>query len=201
MAWSTTRRLPFTTYTPSAKRQRTIVKRTTRSLPVQKWATPETKQFITPGNLDNGLNEARISLPLAMTQGLAGDNFNGSKFRILRVRVYYDYSDLTPTSAIRMGLGMSKDPSVTSLFSTIPGQETTLPANYRSVTMLKEKMLKTDGSDHAGIWEWTGPLNVEMNDAGTLVRKNNLTLQINSESLGASLAASSRTRVEVMFSG
>jgi len=201
MAWSTTRRLPFTTYQPVAKRQRTMTKRTTRALPVKRWATPEIKQFISATTLTSTTNGAYISIPVAMSQGDSGNQFEGAKFRILKVRVYYDYSTLAPADSIRMGLGVPKDPSTQSIFTTTTGQANVLPANYFNVTMLKEKYLKTDGSDHAGYMEWTGPLNCEMTETGVTPLKNNLIFQVNSAGLGSSLASTTRTRIEVIFTG
>jgi len=201
MAWTTTRRLPFTTYTPTAKRRRTVAKSTSRSLPVRRYATPEIKQWVSAITLQSTTNGAYTSIPAAMSQGDDGNDFLGSKFRILRVRIYYDYSTLTPTDSIRMALGVPKDPSNTLILTTTTGQSQVLPSSYFTVTMLKEKYLKTDGSDAAGYMEWTGPLNVEKSETGGIVLKNNLIFQVNSSNLGTSLAASSRTRIEVMFTG
>ena len=201
MAWSTTRRLPLTTYQPVAKRQRTMVKRTTRTLPLKRNPTPEIKQWISAVNLTTTLNGAYVTIPTAMSQGDDGNDFIGSKFRVLRVRIYYDYSTVTVTDSIRMVLGVPKDPSQTAILTTTTGQSQVLPANYFATTILKEKYLKTDGSDHAGYMEWTGPLNVEMNEGGTIPLKNSLIFQVNSSGQGSLLGNSTRTRIEVLFTG
>jgi len=201
MAWSTTRRLPFTTYTPAAKRRRVTSRAVTRNLPVRQAAKPEIKQWISASTLPSATDGAYMSIPIYMTQGDDGNDFIGSKFRILRVRVYYDYTGLTITDSVRMVLGVPKDPNSTSILSTTAGQSQTLPSNYFNVTIFKEKYLKTDGSDHAGFLEWTGPLNVEMDQTGASPLKNNLFFQVNSTGNGAGLAVAQRTRIEVIFTG
>jgi len=100
-----------------------------------------------------------------------------------------------------MALGVPKDPSTLSILTTTTNQSQVLPANYFNVTILKEKYLKTDGSDYAGYMEWTGPLNVEMDQGGGTALKNNLIFQVNSTGLGLALSSSVRTRVEVLFTG
>jgi len=201
MVWSTTRRLPFTTYTPPAKRQRTMTRRTTRSLPVRRAAVPEVKQFISFSPLTSVTNGAYVSIPGIMTQGDDGQDFIGSKFRILRVRIYYDYSGVAAGTPIRLGLGVPKDVSTVSLFTTTANLSQILPSNHFNITMLKEKHLKTDSSDRTGIMEWTGPLNVEMDSGGANPLKNNLIFQANSDSNGVALAATTATRIEVLFTG
>jgi len=201
MAWSTTRRLPLSTYQPVAKRQRTLVRRPTRTLPVRRFAKPEIKQWISVAPLTDVINGAYVSIPVAMAQGDDGNDFLGAKFRILRVRIYYDYTTTTPTESIRMGLGVPKNPDTAELFPVTTGQSQVVPTSYFEYTMLKEKYLKTDGSDYAGMMEWTGPLNVEMNQQGTSPVRNNLLFQVNSPNEGTRLAASNRTRIEVLFTG
>ena len=190
------RRRLFPTPASSVKRRRVMTQtRIPRSL------QPEIKQFvnaITMGTV--GANTATLSIPIYMNQGNDGDEFLGSKFRILRVRVFFDYTDVTTTSGIRMALGIPKDPSATTVL-TNASDGTVVPHNMRQVTMLKEMFLKTDGSNLNGYMEWLGPLNVEMNDTGNTPLKNNLILQVNSIGVGALLAATARTRVEVLFTG
>jgi len=111
MAWFITRRLPLTTYQPVAKRQRIMVKRTTRILLLKRNPIPEIKQWISAVNLITTLNGAYVTIPIAMSQGDDGNDFIGFKFRVLRVRIYYDYSTVTVTDFIRMVLGVPKDPS------------------------------------------------------------------------------------------
>jgi len=135
-----------------------------------------------------------------MAQGNDGDQFIGSKFRIVRVRVYFDYSDITTTSGIRLSLGIPKNPSDGTILDTTTEGTLAVP-NMRRVTMLKDMFLKTDGSNLNGYMEWNGPLNVEMNDTGITPLKNNLILQINSEGQSTNIGSSTRTRVEVLFTG
>jgi len=190
------RRRLFTSPASAAKRRRVMTQ--TR---IPKAMQPELKQWVSFQNLNvSGVNAAFMSIPLFMNQGDDGDDFLGSKFRILRVRVYFDYTDVTTTSGIRLSLGIPKDPGNTTI-TDIGTAGTLIPHNYRQVTMLKEMFLKTDGSNLNGYMEWSGPLNVEMNSAGSSPLKNNLTLQINSDGVSSSISSLNRTRVEVMFTG
>jgi len=162
---------------------------------------PELKQWVSSVSMTtSGLNTCFMSIPQFMAQGDDGDDFLGSKYRIMRVRVYFDYSDVTLAGGLRLALGIPKDPSNTTFLDT-GTSGSLIPANMREVTMLKEMFLKTDGSNLNGYMEWNGPLNVEMNVTGSTPLKNNLILQINSEAAAASISSNTRTRVEVMFTG
>ena len=190
------RRRLFTSPASAAKRRRVM---TQTSIP--KSLQPELKQFVTStGLIATSTNAAVLSIPTSMSQGNDGDQFDGSKFRITRVRVFFDYSDVTTTSGIRLALGIPKDPSSTTILD-VGTSGTVIPHNMRQVTMLKQMFLKTDGSNLNGYMEWNGPLNIEMNDTGNSVLKNNLTLQINSDGVANDLSLNTRTRVEVMFTG
>jgi len=190
------RRRLFTSPAPSSKRRRV-----TTQTRIPKLMQPEIKQWVSFNSMTvSGTNAAIMSIPTFMSQGDGGDQFSGSKFRILRVRVYFDYTDVATTSGVRFGLGIPKDPSSSSLYD-ISSLGTMLPANLRQVTMLKEMFLKTDGSNLNGYMEWNGPLNVEMNSDGTAPLKNNLMLQIVSENVGTSIGSTTRARVEVLFTG
>jgi len=182
--------------TPSSSKRRKVMTQTS----IPKSLMPELKQFIRTGALSSIFNSAYTSVPVSMGAGTSGVAFLGSKFRIERVRVYYDYSGITVTEGIRMALGIPKDPSNLTILET-GANSTTLPANMRKVTILKERFLKTDGSDLNGFLEWKGPLNVEMDDAGAVALKNNLIFQVNSANAGSDLAASGVQAIEVLFTG
>jgi len=192
-----TRRRAFVTPTSTPKRRRVMTQAR-----ILKSMQPELKQFVSVFDLTStpGSNFCTASIPSIMSQGDDGDRYIGSKFRILRIRVYFDYTDVTITSGVRLQLGIPKDPTATTINAT-SGLGTTSPANYRQVTMLKDMFLKTDGSNLNSYMEWNGPLNVEMNDNGTSPLKNNLILQINSTGVGDELSTVARTRIEVMFTG
>ena len=190
------RRRALTQSGTSAKRRRVMTQ-----TKIPKALMPELKQFVSSVNLINTVNSAQCSIPLYMSQGNDGDQFLGSKFRILRVRLYFDYSDVTLTNGIRMVFGIPKDPSDTLLLTNLGSINTVEPANMRRVTILKEMFLKTDGSNLNGYMEWSGPINVEMNDTGISVLKNNFLVQINSDGVGLELASSQRARLEVLFTG
>jgi len=180
----------------STKRRRVM---TQTKLP--KALMPEMKQFVSSVSLTTGANTAYAVIPTLMASGTDGTQFVGSKFRIMRVRVYYDYTDVTITKGVRMVFGIPKDPSSAPLISTATSTNSILPINLRGGTLLKEKFLKTDNSDLNGYFEWSGPLNVEMSESGTFVFKNALIFQVNSDGVGAALALNTRTRIEVLFTG
>lgn len=162
---------------------------------------PELKQWVSAVTMTTvGTNSATMSIPAFMNQGDNGDNFIGSKFRILRVRVYFDYTDVTTTSGIRLALGIPKDITDNAILD-VGTSGTVIPHNMRRVTLLKEMFLKTDGSNLNGYMEWSGPLNIEMSDTGATPLKNDLHLQINSDGVASSIASNARTRVEVLFTG
>jgi len=190
------RRRLFTSSASAAKRRRVMTQ-----TKIPKALMPELKQFVTFSSLPSTANSAQVSIPSVMGQGDSGTAYDGSKFRIARVRVFFDYSDVTTTRGIRLALGIPKDPSDTTILSNLAGNCTSEPANMRQVTMLKEMFLKTDNSNLNGYMEWSGPLNVEMNASGTTPLKNNLIFQVNSDGVGALLANVQRTRIEVLFTG
>jgi len=190
------RRRLFTSPASAAKRRRVT---TQTRLP--KSMQPELKQWVSAVSLTSvGANTATMIIPQAMNQGNDGDQFLGSKFRIMRVRVYFDYTDVTTTSGIRLALGMPKDINDNVIMDT-GTSGTVIPLNMRRTTLLKEMFLKTDGSNLNGYMEWLGPLNIEMSDDGNSTLKNNLIVQINSDAVGATIASSARTRIEVLFTG
>ena len=191
-----TRRRSFAQSGTAAKRRRVMTQ-----TKIPKALMPELKQFVTSINLPSTVNSAQLSIPATMNQGDSGVSYDGSKFRIVRVRIYFDYSDVTTTRGIRLALGIPKDPSDTVILTNLGGFSIVEPANMRQVTMLKEMFLKTDNSNLNGYMEWNGPLNVEMNAAGSTPLKNNLIFQVNSDGVGALLANGTRTRIEVLFTG
>jgi len=190
------RRRLFTTPTSTVKRRKVMTQ--TR---IPKALQPELKQYVSSANMStSGLNSAYFSICGIMNQGDDGNDFLGSKMRILRVRVFFDYSDVATTSGIRLSLGVPKDPS--DILITDTGTSgTVVPHNMRTVTMLKEMFLKTDGSNLNGYMEWNGPLNCEFVAAGSTPVKNNLILQINSDGVASDISSNTRTRVEVLFTG
>jgi len=191
------RRRLFASPSPAAKRRRVMTQ--TRLVKLQQ---PELKQFVSSANLDTHVNgnAAHASIPDIMSQGNDGDQFVGSKYRILRVRIYFDYTDVTLTSGLRLALGIPKNPASTTILDT-SAQGTVIPHNMREVTILKEMFLKTDGSNLNGYMEWNGPLNVEMNSVGNVALRNNLILQINADGQAANIAVADRTRIEILFTG
>jgi len=109
------RRRLFSSPASAAKRRRV-----TTQTKLVKLQQPELKQFVSTANLDTHVNgnAAYASLPDIMSQGNDGNQFIGSKYRILRVRVYFDYTDVTLTSGLRLGLGIPKQPNDLTILDT-----------------------------------------------------------------------------------
>ena len=119
-----------------------------------------------------------------MNQGNDSDQFIGSKFRIQRIRVNYDLTTLTLTSGFRMMLVIPKDPNVSFATSGVPIFTTSDQVNTDEYTVLHDQLMSNDASLRAGTFDWVGPLNVEMNKAGTTCQRNNVHLFFFSDSAG-----------------
>ena len=177
--------------TPSrVKRQKTMGTMTRKSAPMKipKSLLPETKQIFRNLIATSDTDYAIESIPSFMNQGDGSDQFVGSKVRIQRVRVTYDFSGLSLTTGHRIMLVIPKDPSnfVTPVTSNIWHQIDT-----DQFTVLHDQIMSNDSSLRAGTFDWVGPLNVETNKNGTTPLRNNLTLVVFSDGQGANI----RTRV------
>lgn len=189
MSTPTAKRSLFQTPVRSRKRQRTMGKKQRTTMKIPKSLLPETKMY-SRVNLSNiALNAAFSSIPQDLTQGDNSDNFVGSKFRIQRIRVWYDFSQISLSSGLRVVAVIPKDPSAApvSVVTT-----STTPINTREFTVLHDMLLPDSVDTASGTFDITGPINVEMNNTGTSVFKNNLWLFV--------WAATTNTQLQDSFS-
>lgn len=175
MSTPTAKRSLFQTPVRSRKRQRTMGKKQRTTMKIPKSLLPETKMFF-QNTLNNiALNSAFTSVPQDLTQGDDGEDFTGSKFRVQRLRVFYDFSQVALGSGVRVAVVIPKDPTIApiTLFSS-----TISPINSREFTVLHDMLLPDSPDTAAGTFDITGPINVEMNNAGAAVYKNNIWIYV-----------------------
>jgi len=184
--------------TPSrAKRQKTMGTVTCKSAPMKipKSLLPETKQFTSSVvNEATGTDTCSDRIPIRMNQGNDSDQFIGSKFRIQRVRVHYDFTGLSLSRGHRIMLVIPKDPTGGSfpISSNVTNQVDT-----DEWTVLHDQLMSNDMGLRSGTFDWSGPLNVEMNKTGSTPVRNNLMLC--AFSAGNGVAMSARMGYSVWF--
>lgn len=188
---SSAKRSLFQTPTRSTKRRRTTPT-TKRSAPMRipRALMPEVKQYSATALTTAGANQARHNILTNMTQGTGSDQYLGSRIRMKRLRVHYDYSDLSLTHGVR-------------LLVVIPKQTTFgLPANQLSpidtneFTVLYDLLLPNDPSVLAGTFDVVGPINMEWDNANN-VKKNGI--HVIATSVGAGSGLASRTSLSMWF--
>jgi len=185
----TKRRLFGTPGTP--KRRKTTAKVVAR---IPKALLPEVKQY-SVGTLssDDGSSRAWTSIPVDMSQGDASSQFDGSKFRIAKIRVYYDYSHLAFTSGIRLVVVVPKD------VSTTPNIISKNAIDTNTTTVLYDRLMSPDPANLAGYFDITGPINVSMNTTGTACLRNAVHIHVYSAANGPALRTA--TAYAVWFTG
>lgn len=179
------KRALFTTPSRASKRRRTAAPRRQKPMRIPKALLPEMKQYTKSSLSASSTSYAYSSIPSDMGQGDDGDDFIGSNFRIARIRVYYDFSQISLTSGVRMALVIPKDPSTTSVNAIL---STTTPVDKTNFTILFDRLLPDSVDVAAGYFDWSGPLNVEMNKTGTTTLRNNVHLHVYASGVGASMA-------------
>lgn len=188
-----TKRQLFTTPTRSVRRRTKAKPRTVTRIP--RSMKPETKQYISGANFTNTTNEAYVSVPDAIQQGDNDNQFVGTKLRVLRLRVYYDFSQLSLTDAVRISVIIPKDPTATpSLLYNVD------PWPNNAYTVLHDMLLPDDPSVLAGTFDITGPINVQYSSGGITPLKNNIYIYLHSASNGASLANLSAVKYSLWYS-
>jgi len=118
-----------------------------------------------------------------MSQGDSSEQFIGSKFRLMRLRVNYDWSALTLIEAVRISVVIPKDPTTAPVLSSASRQWDTT-----AFTVLHDMLLPKDPAVAAGTFDVTGPINCEMNSTGTSPLRNNVYIYVHSGTNGAALA-------------
>lgn len=169
---------------PVSSRTRSKRARTT-TLP--KAAQKETKQKRIDGLSTSFADTCYESLPLSLTPGSGGNELIGSKLRIKRIRVNYDFTTTTGislTQGVRIALVIPKDPSSNPFVPSNRGFY-----DFNNITVLKERLLPLDNSKLAGTMDFWGPINIELDVNQSQVRKNNIFVHAYSVGNGAALAA------------
>jgi len=183
----TAKRALFQTPSRTAKRTKTMTTRRAATR-IPKSLMPEMKQFI-PGIalIATSTNAAWGSIPTSLTQGDNSANFDGSKFRIARIRVMYDFSTLvgSATEGVRISVVIPKDPTAGMSF---PANAHT-PWDTTSQTVLHEILLPRDLATSAGTFDVTGPINCELNSTGTTPLRNDVNVVAQSAFQGAPLTS------------
>lgn len=172
----------FTTPTRTPKRRRTASSKKSTTMKIPRSLLPETKQFIQTNSMSSVTNGAYQSIPGAMTQGDLGDDYTGSKFRIKRLRVYYDFTQLTLTDAVRISVVIPKVAG--SLGLPLVNVD---PWDTDSYTVLHDMLLPDAQECLAGTFDVTGPINVELNKTGLPTRNDIFVVAVSAGS-GAAIA-------------
>jgi len=125
----------------------------------------------------------------------------GSKVRIQRIRVTYDYSHFTPESAIRMSLVIPKTDSDAPVL-TVSCQ----PWDTQFFTVLKDMMIAPSAGsliqeNTQGFMDFVGPINVDYSVVGGTGRvlRNNVYLSIFAQGFAIEAAAIRSTSVSVWY--
>lgn len=186
---SSAKRSLFQTPTRSSKRTRRTTKSQSalaiskRNARILRALRPETKQY-RAFSLTNGFTNYAESAPsTSITQGTGDNQFIGNKFRISRLRVYYDFSQLTLTSGVRVVVYMPK----ASATSALPIASTTTPISTIDHTVLYDMLLPDAPETATGSFDVTGPINVETNAGGSAVWRNDLRIVVWSSGNGVAL--------------
>lgn len=127
-------------------------------------------------------NDCYSSIYTYMQQGDAGEHFSGSKFRMLRLRVMYDFSQITITSAVRMSVVIPKDPSTAPvLASAVNGWDT------QQYTVLFDRIVGDAAELLAGTFDVTGPITLEGTNDGITPLRNNVHVYFHSSGNGGAM--------------
>lgn len=177
----TKRRLDFSTPRSSKKGRAAPRMRVPRSL------LPEVKQYIRPAltNGPPGGTTASSLITTDMSQGDASNQFIGSKFRIKRIRVHYDFSDIASvTEGFRISVVLSKNASL-----AIPGLANSVsPWDTNQIRVLHDLQLSSALEHRAGTFDVTGPFLCTTNFAGTQPITNNIQVQARNFGKAADMA-------------
>lgn len=177
------KRALFTTPSRSTPKRRRITPQTRQVMRIPRSLLPETKQFIR-SILTGTTNTAYSSIYQDMSQGDDGTQFVGTKFRMLRLRVMYDFSQLSLTEGVRMSVVIPKNPSVVpSLLSAIT------PWDTQQYTVLFDRIVGDDTSLVTGTFDVKGPITLEGDSSGFTPLRNNVIVYFQSASSGANLAS------------
>lgn len=171
------------------RKMRTSYRRIPRSL------LPEMKQFLSLTSF-SVLNADCATQKVAgsIAQGDGGNQFIGSKIRGYRLRILYDYSNLTLTDAVRLSVVIPKDPGATAFVNDVVE-----PWESNDFTVLYDTVLANDPSQLSGIVDITGPWNIEYSVNPAIVRRNDIAVVVFSAGAATNLASSSNIRYTLWY--
>lgn len=178
------KRALFTTPSRSTSKRRRITPQSRTVMRVPRALLPETKQFRSTGLIiPSTTDSAYHSIYAAMAQAVGGNQFVGSKFRMLRLRVMYDLSQLSLTEGLRISVVIPKNPSTTpSLSSAVD------PWDTQQYTVLFDRLLGDDTSLVTGTFDVKGPITLEGDTSGVTCLRNNVYVFFYSAGNGAAIA-------------
>lgn len=168
----TKRYLVSTGYYPPSKKARYQSRPAMR---IPRSLLPEMKQYTKSFLTQGTATTAQSYIPQDMAQGDGSNEFVGHKFRVMRLRVHYDFSDaVVTTGGIRIVVYIPKNPSEL----TFPIGNNVSPIDTTRYTVLKDLQLPGDPSRLAGWFDVKGPINVELDLTGSVLRKNALGINV-----------------------
>lgn len=188
------KRALFTTPARPTKRRRAPQRTRKAPMRVPKYLLPETKQFVQTAALTSTTDYAYQFVPEAMTQGDSGAEFIGSKFRMKRMRFFYDFTQLTLTDAVRITVIIPKFPGTVNAPTS-----SVMPHNTNGVAVLFDRLLPDAQECLAGTFDIVGPVNVEMDNTGAVTVRNQIQIYVYSTGQGANLAPISTFRYCIWY--
>lgn len=142
----------------------------------------EMKTFEKTDLTGSSTSYAYSSIATDMTQGDGGNQFIGSKFRLMSLKIKYDFSSVTLQSGVRIAIVIPKIPSaIPYLGSSIDNWDA------HSITVLKDILLPNDSALKCGIVDLKGPINIELDVSGSSPLKNNVYIFVYSLNNGSLL--------------
>lgn len=142
---------------------------------------PETKQFTKSALTSSLTSNAYSTIGADITQGDSSAQIIGSKFRIKRLRVMYNFNSVTQPS--RIVVYISKRPSQSP--SVVNNMTTALDTNL--YTVLYERLIPDDSAYQVGTFDVPMNLQVELDVNGAVVYKNDIRICVYSLSNGTNV--------------
>lgn len=146
---------------------------------------PEMKQYrknsMSNSQLLASPSHISSSIGVDLSQGTQGQQFVGSKFRAVRLRCHYDFTAAT-ASQIRIFCLIAKNPSDDITVSPITNAKNQLSSD--DYTVLFDRFIPNGENVNVGSFDVPMRIHVEMNNAGTLVRRNDIRLYAIADGVG-----------------
>lgn len=146
---------------------------------------PELKQFARAGLANTTTNYAWASIYTDMIQGDASNQFLGRGFRLKRLRIFYDYSQLALSEGVRISVVIPK----ATFGAVVPLVNHIDPYNPNQSTVLFDRILPDAAEVLAGTFDVIGPINVEGDTTGVNVRRNDVQIYVHSASNGTNIGS------------